>query len=523
MNEPATSKEFGNDTQTSGTASVWSVACDESMLVSSTRCLAIWLAFDGVAPHRCARQLAWEAIGLLKQERPIDFDSVAVDVWAGQRCVEGAFLPQIVLGFVGFGPELGEWLRARMERNEAFANDASDVDAVELGLFPVAHVASGGMKPRSMPVDFLLACSRRYRLAHRLTPWSRDPYTQITTGALYPVEFAWMTGDGDIVDAEGGAIEIISNARLGLADVPDTEASAEVIALFAATFDGFEEYGEYQAALDTARDVHGRHEQGSSLAGEMTLRELRTALFIEHVPSRPEQQVDIHYCRALVSAVRVVVEREHERLQRLQRPSEAPALGSTERDPSTSGTRFPMAGGAPFEDFDPEEQCLLAHEILLGAGPLEKDSAVRTLGLRLREVGHVAYRRLHSDGPLYALLEEIIERCVKEGTIDRPRRGWVRAILSDANEYSRDRWRLCLLSVVASEPVDRDQVVRAAAEWAREQMGLVFERLREGGTIDKGLRSAMNSAIRRGELVRVGSYAIQKGQVAHIASTSTAE
>jgi hypothetical protein len=230
-----------------------------------------------------------------------------------------------------------------------------------------------------------------------------------------------MTGDGHIVDAEGGAIEIISNARLDLADVPDTEASAEAIALFAATFDGFEEYGEYQAALDTARDVHGRHEQGSNLAGEVTLRELRTALFIEHVPSRPEQQVDIHYCRALVSAVRVVVERERERVQRLQRPSEVPKLGSMERDPSTSGTRFPMAGGAQLEDFDPEEQCLLAHEILLGAGPLEKESAVRSLGSKLREVGHVAYQRLHSDGPLYALLEEIIERCVKEGAIDRPR------------------------------------------------------------------------------------------------------
>jgi hypothetical protein len=480
------------------------------MLKSSTRCLAIWLAFDGIDPHRRARQLAWEAIGSLKQERPVDFDSVTVDVWAGQRCVEGAFLPQIVLGFVGFGPELGEWLRLRMERNEAFANDAAGVDTVELGLFPVAHVASGGMKPRSMPIDFLMACSRRYRLVHSLTPWSRDPYTQVATGASHPVEFAWMTGDGQIVDAEGGAIEIIPNARLGLVDVPDMEAPEEVIALFAATFDGFEEYGEYQAALDTARDVHGRHEQGANLAEEVTLRELRTALFIEHVPSRPQQQIDVHYCRALVGAVRVVIERERERVQRLRRPSEATKLGSMERDPSTSGTRLPQASGAQLEDFDPEEQCLLAHEILLRAGPLEKEDAVRALGTELREAGHVAYQRLHSDGPLYALLEEIIERCVKEGTIDRPRRGWVRAILPDANEYSRDRWRLCLLTAVTSEPVDRDQAVRAAAEWAREQMGLAFERLREGGAIDKGLRSAMNSAIRRGELVRVGSHSVRR-------------
>jgi hypothetical protein len=486
--------------------------CNEETL-ASYRCLAIWLAYEGAEPHRHARQLAWETFSLLKQERPADFETVSLDVWVGQRCVEGAVLPQLVVGFVGLSSEIQEWLTTRMQENEAFAGESSSEDPIELGLFPVARIAAGAVKPRSMPVDFLMACARRYRLLHDLMPWSRDPYTQVATGSASPVEFAWMTRDGSIIDAEGGAVEIVPNSKLTPAEIPDPEGRAEAIAEFAATFDGFEEYGDYQAALDTASNVYARHQQGADLASEMTLRELRTALFVEHLPSKQPASQDPGYSTVLVRAIKTVVERDHERLQRLRRPSDMPKLGSTERDPSGSSTALPRTG-ASFEEFDDDDQCLLAHEILLRAGPLEKADAVRTFASGLRAAGHVTYQRLHQDGPLYRLLEEVIERCIRDlGIMDRPRRAWVRAILSDANEYTREDWRLCLLAVLTDEPIERDQAVRLAAHWAREQMGLAYERIREGGAIDKGLRSAMNSAIRRGEVVRVGSHSIKLGQV----------
>lgn len=512
MNEPRLTREFGNDAAASGPDNPWAVICDGTTLASSTRCLAIWLAFDGAEPHHHARRLAWETFGLVKQERPMDFDSITLDVWAGQRCVEGAVLPQIVVGFVGLTAELEAWLRSRMQEGDSFAGDSDSADPIELGLFPVARIASGGVKPRSMPVDFLMACARRYRLVHSLMPWSRDPYTQIATGSAFALEFAWMTGDGSMIDAEGGAVEIISNANLMSTNVPDPGSAGETIAQFAATFDGFEEYGDYEAALDTARDVYSRHQRGIDLASDVTLRELRTALFIEHLPSARPGSTDPAYSTVLLRSIRTVVERERERVQKL-RPSEAPKLGAMERDPSASGTALPRVSVTPIEDFEEEDQCLLAHEILLRAGPLEKPDAVRTFAAELRAAGHASFQRLHQDGPLYALLEEIIERCIKDGIVDRPRRGWVRAILADANDYSRDRWRLCLLAVLTDEPIDRDQAVRLAAQWAREQMGLAYERIREGGAIDKGLRSAMNSAIRRGEIVRVGSQSIQRGRV----------
>jgi hypothetical protein len=57
--------------------------------------------------------------------------------------------------------------------------------------------------------------------------------------------------------------------------------------------------------------------------------------------------------------------------------------------------------------------------------------------------------------------------------------------------------------------VDREAILRAA-EWARDNMGLEFQRLRSGGVIESGIRSAMNSAIRRGDIERIDKSRIQR-------------
>ncbi len=41
-------------------------------------------------------------------------------------------------------------------------------------------------------------------------------------------------------------------------------------------------------------------------------------------------------------------------------------------------------------------------------------------------------------------------------------------------------------------------------------MGLEFQRLRRDGVIVKGLKSALNSAIRRGEIERLGASRVRK-------------
>lgn len=153
-------------------------------------------------------------------------------------------------------------------------------------------------------------------------------------------------------------------------------------------------------------------------------------------------------------------------------------------------------------DLDPGTLLDQVFAALWTLGPLEKDEAVRWAADHLREGGHVQFERLRSDGPLFSALLEAVESAVKAGRLDRPRRGYVRACKPDPSDYTPDDWRHALLASLGPDPVDRDDALRAAAEWARDNLGLVFTRLRADGQILEGLRSALNSAIRRGEVLR---------------------
>jgi hypothetical protein len=139
---------------------------------------------------------------------------------------------------------------------------------------------------------------------------------------------------------------------------------------------------------------------------------------------------------------------------------------------------------------------------LWARGPLEKDEAVRRVADHLRRAGNVHFERLRADGPLSAHILDAIGSAVKAGRLDRPKRGYVRACKPDATTYTLDDWRLALVASLSTDPVDRDDAIRSGAEWARDNMGLEFARLREDGHIVEGLRTALNSAIRRGEVIR---------------------
>jgi type I restriction enzyme S subunit len=164
----------------------------------------------------------------------------------------------------------------------------------------------------------------------------------------------------------------------------------------------------------------------------------------------------------------------------------------------------PDPGKPPFAEHDPSEQMALAWEILFGRGLFEKEDAVRAVAERLRDQGLAHFQRLRKDSPLFNDIASAIDRGVRQSFFDRPKRGHVRAILPDPKAYSPDDWRLCLLGVLDGEPVEEEDALRAAAEWARETMGLEFARLRENGVILQGLRAALKEAVGRGEVTRKG-------------------
>ena len=170
------------------------------------------------------------------------------------------------------------------------------------------------------------------------------------------------------------------------------------------------------------------------------------------------------------------------------------------------------AASKDVDDLHPDALLAQVFTALWTLGPLHKDEAVRRVADHLREGGYVRFERLRSDGALFAAVLDSIELAVKAGRLDRPRRGCVRACKLDAADYTTEDWRHALVASLGAEPIDRDEAVRAAAEWAREHMGLAFERLRADGQIAEGLRSAINSAIRRGEVIRHDARRISRAQ-----------
>lgn len=153
-----------------------------------------------------------------------------------------------------------------------------------------------------------------------------------------------------------------------------------------------------------------------------------------------------------------------------------------------------------FIDLPRADQLPLVHAALRGVGPLPADAAVRLIADHLRERHLAEFSRLRSDGPLYAAIEKALDAAVRAELLDRPQRGHLRALVPDPKDYTDADWRRCLEGALADraesdqEP-DEDALIRAAAEWAVVNMGLVHQRLRSGGLVHQGLSRALRVGV----------------------------
>jgi hypothetical protein len=163
-----------------------------------------------------------------------------------------------------------------------------------------------------------------------------------------------------------------------------------------------------------------------------------------------------------------------------------------------------------FLDAEEEAQAHILWDIMLGAGPVEKDVGIRVCASVLRDSGALEYKRLDAGGRVYATIENAINSGVKEGIFDRPSRGYVRAV---QKELDSEGWRHCLLTSLDSDPIVREEVIAIVAKYAKEYFGVEFERLRRGGRIEKAVKSAINSCIRRGLVADAGRGMICRNTV----------
>lgn len=147
---------------------------------------------------------------------------------------------------------------------------------------------------------------------------------------------------------------------------------------------------------------------------------------------------------------------------------------------------------------------------LWSVGPVAKEDAARRVAEHLRAAGRIHFDHLHPNTPLHTQLLAAIDSAVAANHLDRPLPNHVRAIKPDPASYTPDDWQHILLTTLPSTRTDRETAIRTAAEYARDNLGLRFSRLRSDGHIVQALRSAITTAIRRGDVLRHGSTHISR-------------
>lgn len=133
--------------------------------------------------------------------------------------------------------------------------------------------------------------------------------------------------------------------------------------------------------------------------------------------------------------------------------------------------------------------------------------------MMLRSQGMLAFKRLRKAGEIYSTLFKTIEFSIRDGQsryFDRPKKGMVRAVLRSPKDCPAWLWKRALESVLTSDWTARCDAVELAAGWAVDQFGLEHKRLRTGGVVDLGIRSAIEESIRLGEIEALDDLFIRR-------------
>lgn len=156
-----------------------------------------------------------------------------------------------------------------------------------------------------------------------------------------------------------------------------------------------------------------------------------------------------------------------------------------------------------FLEMELDDRIDVVHWALFGLGETEWDEAVRAAASALKDNGLVEYQRLRANGEVYKAVDEAIEEGFECDLFEQHRDGYVCAILKDAKDYETHHWGIAIGMVLhVSSRMDKAAAITAAAEWARENTGLEFKRLRSGGIIDRGLREAVGWLVEEGQIRR---------------------
>ena len=90
-----------------------------------------------------------------------------------------------------------------------------------------------------------------------------------------------------------------------------------------------------------------------------------------------------------------------------------------------------------------------------------------------------------------------IESAIERGYLDRPRPGFIRAILATPEDYSVEDWCICMVGILSERPLQRQETIRRTQRWAEAHSGLKCEELAEIGKVRECLEAAIQIDIHR--------------------------
>ena len=142
---------------------------------------------------------------------------------------------------------------------------------------------------------------------------------------------------------------------------------------------------------------------------------------------------------------------------------------------------------------------------LLGRGQITEKMAVRHAASALYDSGLVKEYCPSEDRPLYRVFLQCFKEGVELGIMDRPRAGYIRAILKRPEKYKDGHWDMCVRHNTAKTPREINLVISKAAAWAKKMMGLEFKDVEPGDVIHESLSNAIIRAICDGTLTHLNS------------------
>lgn len=138
--------------------------------------------------------------------------------------------------------------------------------------------------------------------------------------------------------------------------------------------------------------------------------------------------------------------------------------------------------------------------ILFGLGMVEKSWALWHMLRVFVDIGVFSKEALSAKGEHEYVVENALYNAIKFGYIDMPKKNFVRAILTEPEDYISEDWSMCLLRVMSGKSMSRVDAIRQAVNWAKTNLGLQINRVTDKSSIWKKIAIEINSAVKENKI-----------------------